>query len=65
MPTTVPRPALVTDTHLVYLDKLQKSGKTNMFGAGAYVEARFGVDRHDAKEIVLYWMASYEERRAD
>jgi len=62
MSTTVTRPTIVTDVHLVYLDKLQKSGKTNMYGAGAYVEARFGLDRHDAKEIVLYWMASYEER---
>ena len=58
----VTRPASVKDKHLIYLDNLQKSGKTNMFGAGAYVEAHFGLDRHDAKEIVLYWMDSYEER---
>ena len=62
MPAKIHRPSLVTEAHLVYLDKLQKSGKTNMYGAGAYVEAHFGLDRHDAKEIVLYWMTSYEER---
>lgn len=62
MKSSIDRPNIVENKHLDYLDKLQKSGKTNMFGAGPYVEARFGLDRHDAKEIVVYWMNSYEER---
>ena len=62
MSTAIARPSIVTDAHLVYLDKLRESGKTNMFGAGAYVQQRFGLDRKEAKEILLYWMNSFEER---
>ena len=58
----IPRPDVVSDAHLTYLDKLQKSGKTNMFGAGAYVQQRFGVDRKTASTIVVYWMQSFDER---
>jgi hypothetical protein len=32
-----------------------------MFGAGAYLEAEMGLDKREAKEIVLYWMANYAE----
>ena len=53
------RPESVTDVHLEYLDGLRESGVTNMFGAGSYVEREFGVTRHEAKEIVLYWMRTF------
>jgi len=43
-----------------YLYELQTSGQTNMFGAGQYLERRFGIDRNEAKEILLYWMENYE-----
>ena len=54
----------VTDERLVYLDGLRESGATNMFGAGAYVESEFDVDKAEAKEVVLYWMETFgnEER---
>jgi hypothetical protein len=58
----VERPTIVTDEHLIYLDKLRVSGTTNMFGAGPYVAAAFGLDKQDAREVVLYWMASFKER---
>ena len=44
-----------------YLFDLQASGHTNMFGAGAYLAAEMGLDKREAKEIVLYWMANYDE----
>ena len=56
------RPEIVTDEHLEYLDELRKSGTTNMFGAGEYVEAEFGLSRKDAKQILMYWMSSSGER---
>lgn len=62
MPTTILPHQVVKEQHLLFLDRLRLSGKTNMFGAGPYVEAHFGVDRHDAKAIVLYWMTTFEER---
>lgn len=59
---TVNRPDIVEDAHLAYLDKLRESGVTNMFGAAPYLQTMFGLNRNDAKEILLYWMASFEER---
>jgi hypothetical protein len=59
---TEPRPEIVTEEHLVYLDNLRESGDTNMFGAGPYVEGVFGVSKKEAREIVGYWMKSFSER---
>lgn len=39
-----------------YLNELRDSGKVNMFGAAPYLEARFGLNRNDAEEILLKWM---------
>ncbi len=43
-----------------YLFDLQASGRTNMFGAGAYLEDAFDLDKREAKEIVLEWMQGYD-----
>jgi len=56
------KPDFVQDKHLVYLDNLRESGETNMFGAAPYLAYRFSLDRKEAREIVLYWMNSFEER---
>jgi len=56
------RPSYVTDEHLEYLDELQESAVINMYGSGKYLEAGFSVTRNQAKEIVQYWMNSYDER---
>ncbi len=61
----IKRPDVVSDAHLKFLDKLRESGKTNMFGAGPYVQQRFGVSRKDASTIVVYWMQSFEERHPE
>lgn len=42
-----------------FLDGLRESGITNMFGAGAYVEKAFRVDRRKAQAIVLSWMETF------
>ena len=39
-----------------YLDQLRRSGVTNMFGAGPYLERDFGFDRKDAKTITLAYV---------
>lgn len=44
-----------------YLFDLQQGGKTNMFGAGAFLEDAFNLDRNKSKEILLFWMEYYEE----
>lgn len=45
--------------YFVFLEKLRKSGKTNMFGASPYVAKAFGVDQKYARKIVASWMESY------
>ena len=57
------RPTVVEDTHLTYLDGLRASGATNMFGAGAYLLDEYSeLNVREAREVLLYWMASFEER---
>jgi len=42
-----------------YLDALRDSGVVNMFGAGAYLEDRFGLSRAEAGDILIAWMDQY------
>ena len=44
-----------------YLFRLQKSGRTNMFGAGAYLQNERGLDRTTSREVLTHWMQNYEE----
>lgn len=39
-----------------YLDHLRLSGEVNMMGAGPYLQAEFGLDRHEARKVVVEWM---------
>jgi len=43
-----------------YLYDLQASGRTNMFGAAAFLQSEMGLDRNEAKQVLLYWMENYE-----
>ena len=56
-------PKYVTDREksFRYLYNLQKSGRTNMYGAGAYLEAERGLNRTEARDILLYYMTHYSE----
>jgi hypothetical protein len=47
-----------------YLDELRDSGETNMFGAGPYLEAEFGLGRYDARKIVQAWMETFDPERS-
>ena len=40
-----------------YLDELRLSGETNMFGAAPYLQAEFGIDKREAREILQNWMS--------
>ena len=55
----VKRPDVITDEHLKYLDDLRESGRTNMFGAPAYLERVFGLSTGDAITVVSYWMETF------
>ena len=42
-----------------YLRDLRDSGKTNMFGAGEYLEKAFNLDKRTARELLTKWMKSF------
>ena len=44
-----------------YLTNLRDSGETNMFGAGPYVQREFGVEKIEARSLVMEWMKSFDE----
>ena len=46
----------------VYLNALRKSGAINMFGAAPYISETFGVNRTEAKQYLLNWMQTFDER---
>lgn len=43
-----------------YLDSLRWAGITNMFGAGIYLEGRFGFDKNEAKSWLVKWMGQFK-----
>jgi len=46
----------------IFLDGLRESAITNMFGAGSYIEGHFGIDKNEAKDMLLEWMNTFSER---
>jgi hypothetical protein len=50
---------VLTKEYKDYLDNLRDSGETNMFGAGRYLEAEFGLDKREAREVLSKWMKSF------
>ena len=51
--------------YLEYLDALRESGVTNMFGAGSYLAAEFGLSRKEAKDVLVHWMNTFAERHPE
>lgn len=50
----------VTEEQRVYLNELRRSGVTNMFGAGAYLESAFGLDKLKARAVLTSWMKAFD-----
>ena len=48
-----------------FLDILRESGLTNMFGAGTYIQDRFGVTKYDANRFLTKWMETFSERQTE
>lgn len=47
------------NVYWIYLEKLRRSGVTNMYGASSYLEAEFGISRKEAISILADWMTNY------
>ena len=50
------------EMYFEYLDGLRESGVTNMYGAGPYLQESFGLNRYEAKDIVMEWMRTFGQR---
>ena len=44
-----------------FLIDLRDSGAINMFGAAPCLSAEFGLDKHEAREVLLAWMESFDK----
>jgi hypothetical protein len=42
-----------------YLRELRDSGEINMWGAAPYLMDEFGMDRMEARDALLAWIASF------
>ena len=51
--------AKTTNKYWIYLENLRRSGVCNMFGATPYIEEEFGVDKKEARTILMDWMNNY------
>ena len=44
-----------------YLEELRQSGDTNMFGARAYLEHAFDLDKTEARAVLSKWMKLHND----
>jgi hypothetical protein len=51
---------MINDEHRRYLDDLRESGKTNMYAAGSWLQDQFGLNKDDARVILVQWMVEKE-----
>lgn len=47
-----------------YLDELRESGRTNMFGAPAYMERELGWPRLKAVRVWVMWKNTFDHERS-
>ena len=51
---------MTDNKYWIYLEKLRRSGVTNMYGAAPYLEEEFGLDQREARHILVDWMQHYD-----
>ena len=44
-----------------FLVRLRDSGRTNMFGAGPYIEAEYGVSAAEGRRLLAVWIESFND----
>jgi len=42
-----------------FLNDVRESGQINVFEGGKYVQEMFGVNRNEARDLVIEWMQTY------
>lgn len=46
--------------HWIFLERLRRSGVTNMYGAAPFLADEFGLELEEARKILLDWMKNYD-----
>ncbi len=57
--------AKTTNEYWIYLEKLRRSGITNMFGATPYLMQEFMLSMNEARKILADWMNNYNPNDYD
>lgn len=50
---------MTDNKYWIYLERLRRSGDTNMYGAAPWLEAAFGLSHAEAVDILCDWMKNY------
>lgn len=56
---------MTENKYWIFLEQLRRSGVVNMYGAGLYLEAEFGLDATEARLILNDWMNNYNRSDYD
>ena len=51
---------MTDNKYWIYLEELRRSGVTNMFGATPYLMEEFGLEKNEARKILIDWMNNYD-----
>lgn len=53
----------IPEDYMLFLDGLRESGVTNMYHAAPYLMTEYpGLSRTEAREVILTWMETFNER---
>lgn len=50
---------MTDNKYWIFLENLRRSGITNMYGAGPYLQEVFGMSKNDARSVLADWMRNY------
>lgn len=50
---------MTDNKYWIFLEKLRRSGETNMYGASPYLQYEFDLDPYVARLILADWMEKY------
>lgn len=53
---------MTDNKYWIFLERLRRSGVTNMYGAGSWLEAEFGLSRNEARKVLVDWMKNYNPK---
>ena len=50
---------MTKNKYWLFLERLRKSGVTNMHAAAPYLQVEFGLSSNEARDILIDWMENY------